>query len=97
MRERERERMKGNFKSLTLFQTISDCKFNFDLSSVIEETARRAAIPVRTPKTSVGLETPEARDFEKKRSNRYSENSDGGSSDSSGLDVRFFYELTRLN
>lgn len=66
------------------------CKFDFDLSSVIEETARRA--PARTPKTSESSETI----LEKKRSTRYSENSDGGSSDSSGLDASDEFQ-TKLN
>ena len=65
---------------------ISACKFDIDLSSVIEETARRAAaVPVRSPKTSESGDG----NSDKKRLNRYSENSDGGSSDSSGLDVSF--------
>ena len=51
---------------------------------MIEETARRAAVPARSPKTSESSEVS----LEKKRLNRYSENSDGGSSDSSGFDVR---------
>ncbi len=70
--------------------SISACKFDFDLSSVIEETARRA--PARTPKTSESSETI----LEKKRSTRYSENSDGGSSDSSGLDAGDEFQ-TKLN
>jgi hypothetical protein len=94
--------MKSNIKDRIrngdklFFKTISACKFNFDLSSVIEETARRAAVPGRTPKSSESSgRTPKTSEssevnFEKKRSNRYSENSDGGSSDSSGLDVRLF-------
>jgi hypothetical protein len=70
-----------------LLLLLPACKFDIDLSSVIEETARRAAVPARSPKTS---ESSEA-NFDKKRSNRYSETSDGGSSDSSGVDVRILF------
>ena len=79
----------NSFSYLSYWITFfSACKFNFDLSSVIEETAKaaaaRAALPARSPKTSESSETC----VEKKRSNRYSENSDGGSSsDSSGQEV----------
>ena len=59
---------------------------------MIEETARRASVPARTPKTSESSESI----VEKKRSTRYSENSDGGSSDSSGLDAGDEFQ-TKLN
>jgi hypothetical protein len=62
--------MLGAYQGPIIFVTLpgdfcsADCKFNFDLSSVIEETSRRAAAPARSPKSSESL------DLEKKRANR---------------------------
>ncbi len=68
---------------LTRFFCISAPKFDFDLSSVIEETSKKASVVApRTPKVSESSDSQ----GDAKRKATISENSDGSSD--SGVEVR---------